>query len=117
MHDAQAVTGDIEAMAFRLRQGIAKENEAFDQQGRSDGRDWAMKHASARELRDLGDADGVWIIGEGHSLCPDLWQIAEDEHHLTCQQDGMWSANLTDAYWQGFAEAALEAYQAAWPLI
>lgn len=117
MQREQATTGDIEAMAARLRQSIIAENEALTRQGRSDGLDWALKHASERELRGLDAAEEEWIITEGHSLCPDMYEAVEDEHHLGSNQQGVWTADLTDAYWRGFTEAALEAYRAARPLI
>jgi post-segregation antitoxin (ccd killing protein) len=112
MQAKHVATGDLEAVAARLRSTLDEEELMQEQEGRTDGATWAREYATAAELR--------WLVehfepGRGgdfdHSHSITAFFSAKDREHVTSV------GHQDNAYWHGFVDGARGVLEAVEPLL
>ena len=102
----EAVSGDLEAVAARLRGTIDEEDAEQEREGREDGIQWAREYASARELQEIA---GDFMPGDGGDF-----EAPHSIVHFFGAKDGQNVISVrhqNEPYWHGFVAGAGEVFE------
>ena len=114
MHAQQAITGDLETVAVRLRATVDEEERAEQREGHKDGVKWAREYATASQLRWIAQEFEPGSGGEFDvETFPSMCGFMSDKRHSNFVS----VAHEEGAYWNGFSEGAGEVLAAVEPLL
>jgi post-segregation antitoxin (ccd killing protein) len=109
-----ASTGDLEAVAARLRATIDEEDTQKRAEGHEDGVTWAREWATARELEEIASSWDTKTFDGDHTLVG-FMSAKDGQNYVEIRIEN--DDPVTNSYWNGFSDGAAEVYQAVQPLL